>query len=370
MEFQRRQDMRAILRIAAVTAFIGLEVQAQDALTFSFDGRIGLGYLREETARPSDGGFLADGFQYKGPVAKVELTGRAEFLAMEDLRLGALGRFSYLRGNQSTYDLTRGGIPTGGSGSDFGGSELDLAVYATSPIVTLSYGDMETAFDLATREIEQGSSILDGGNAVWMNIGDASGSTGTRSYPFRGPAVAPDFRTLRLDLQLGEVTISASRSKADIPFFGEIQVDAAGAVWRHEVEAVTLFVGAGYDEGRSDRFRSFSFGFTSGGLNLVINKIHRDPLVFSRGTEASYDTTFRGLSLSYDFGDVTLGMAQASQSGGPGGMGVFEGSAQAVFASWQARENVSVDFEYSQTDYRVSSGFDTRKASLAVALEF
>jgi hypothetical protein len=362
--------MRAVFGVIAVAGIAGTVAKAQDALTYSFEGRAGLGYLSEETARPTTGGY-----QYKGPVATVELTGRAELLAMEDLRFGALGRFSYLRGNQSSYDLTSGGIPTGGSGSDFGGSEVDLAVYAALPMVTLSYGDMETAFDLATREIEQGSSLLDGGNAVWMNIGDAAGSAGVRDYPFRGPAVGPDLRTLRLDLQLGEFTFSASRSKGESGRVADVEIDALGAIWRHEFENTTLFVGTGYDEGPVDRFRSFSFGFTSGGLNLVLNRIHRDPLVFSPGTGASYDTTFQGLSLSYDFGDVTLGMAHSSQSGGPGGMGVFIGKAKAVFASWQARENVSVDFEYSQSDYRFSggfdgSGFDTRKASLAVALEF
>lgn len=357
--------MRNLIACILVNTVSTSAVMAQDTFTYSLDGRVGLGYLREETARPA-----ASGFQYKGPVAKVELTGRAEILAMQDLRVGALGRITYLRGDQSNYDLTSGGRPTGGIGSEFGGSDADLAVYAGLPNVTLSYGNMETAFDLATREIEQGNSLLDGGNAVWMNIGDAAGSAGVRDYPYQGPAVGPDWRTLRLDLQLGELAFSASRSKGEMNDGSEIQVDAAGAIWRHEIDAVSLFVGAGYDEGPEDRFHSFSFGFNSGGLNLVINRIHRKPLIFSPGTGASYDTTFKGLSLSYDFDGVMLGMAHSSQSGGPGGMGVFEGKAQAVFASWQARENVSVDFEYSQSDYQVGSGFDTRKASVAVALEF
>lgn len=360
--------MRNSLVCIMISSALGTSVLAQDALTYSLDGRIGLGYLREETARPPDIG--GRGFQYKGPVAKAELTGRVEFLPIGDVRFGAVGRLSYLRGDQSNYDLATNGVPNGGIGSDFGGSELDLAVYAGLQNVTLSYGDMETAFDSATREVENGSSLVDGGNAVWMNIGDASGSTGSRSYSGTGPTAGLDFRTLRLDVQVGELAFSASRSKAETSGGGEVQVDAAGAVWRHEIDAVTLFVGAGYDEGPEDRFRSLSFGFTSGGLNLVLNQIHRDPLIFSPGTGASYDTTFKGLSLSYDFGDVTLGMAHSTQEEGRAGMGVFVGSGQAVFASWQARENVSVDFEYSRSDYRAGSGFDTQKASIAVAMEF
>ncbi|WP_295076571.1 hypothetical protein [Tabrizicola sp.] len=357
--------MRSLMMYVLIGTTAGSAVMAQDALTYSFNGRVGLGYLSEETARP-----LSAGYQYVGPVAKVELTGRAEILAMEDLRFGALGRISYLRGNQSNFDLTLGGSTTGGSGSEFGGSEIDLAVYAALPSVTLSYGNMETAFDLATREIEQGSSLVDGGNAVWMNIGDAAGSTGVRTYPFEGPAVGLDFRTLRLDLQFGEVTFSASRSKAETTAGRVVEVDALGAIWRRELENTVLFVAAGYDEGQDDRFRSFSFGLTSGGFNVVLNRINRAPLVINSGITGAYDTTFKGLSLSYDFRDLTLGFGHSSQTPGPLGDRVFEGTAQAVFASWQARENVSVDFEYSQSDYRISSGFDTRKASVAVALEF
>ncbi len=333
---------------------------AQDALTYSFDGRVGLGYLSEETARP-----FSAGYQYMGPVAKVELSGRAELLVSEDLRFGALGRVSYLRGNQSRYDLTFGGTSTTSS-FEFGGSETDLAVYTALRFVTLSYGNMETAFDLATREIEQGNSLLDGGNAVWMNIGDGAGSTGIRGYTSIG-AVVPDFRTLRLDLQLGELTLSASRSEGETSSGNENRVDAAGAVWRHEVEAVTLFVGAGYDKGPMDRFNSLSFGFTSSGFNVVINRIHRSPIVLNPA-EPDYDTSYNGLSISYDFGDVSIGVANSSQSSPR--LGVFDGKAKSAFVSWRARENVSVELEYSQNDYRIGSGFDTRKASLAVAMEF
>lgn len=356
--------MRNFLAIVLVSSAAGSAAMAQEGLTYSFDGRVGLGYLHEDTAEPT-----ADGFRYFGPVARLELSGRAEFLAMGDLRLGALGRFSYQRGTQSNYDLTVGGSVTGPSSAEFGGSEMDLAVYAGLSNVTLSYGDMETAFDLATREIEQGGSLLDGGNAVWMNIGDASGSTGTRNYPTGGPAVGPDVRTVRLDVQLSEFTLSASRSKVEVSTTSEYEVDALGAVWRHEFENTTLFVGAGYDQGPSDRFRSFSFGLTSGGFNLVMNRIHRDPKVFNSGITRAYDTTFNGLSLSYDFGDLTLGAAQSSQSVLPGGDTVFVGSAKALFGSWQARENLAVDFEYSESRY-TTGGDNTKKASLAVALDF
>lgn len=165
---------------------------------------------------------------------------------------------------------------------------------------------------------------MDGGNAVWMNIGDAAGSTGVRTYPFEGPAVGLDFRTLRLDLQFGEVTFSASRSKAETTAGREVEVDALGAIWRREFENTVLFVAAGYDEGQDDRFRSFSFGLTSGGFNVVLNRINRVPLVINSGITGAYDTTFKGLSLSYDFRDLTFGFAHSSQTPGPLGDRVFE----------------------------------------------
>lgn len=357
--------MRAVFGCIAVAAFSGATATAQEALTYSFDGRAGVGYLSQTT-----GNELGTGFEYKGPVLRVEGTGRVELDVTEALRFGALARVSWERGRGSNYDRLTPVGPIKGGASEFGGTDLDLAVYAALPMVTLSYGEMETAFDLATREIEQGGSILDGGNAVWMNIGDGAGSGGHRSDLFLGPGEGPDLRTLRADVQLGDVTLSASRSKGTTTGGSEIEVDAAGLIWQHDFAGTTVFAGAGYDKGPLDRFRSFSLGVTGRGFNLVLGRIHREPLVINSGLTAAYDTTFKGASLSYDFGDVTIGFAKSSQDIRPFADAVFEGKAKAVFASWQARENVTVDFEYSQSDYRISSGDDTRKASLAVALDF
>lgn len=355
--------MRTVFGLMAVAGFAGWSAQAQEALSYSFSGRAGLGYLSHSTRSE-----LGTGFEYKGPVLRVEGTGRIEVQAMEDLQFGAIARMSFEKGTTANYDRLTPAGPVQGGGDEFGGTDLDLAVFAALPRVTLSYGDMETAFDYATQEIGTGASILDGGNAVWMNIGDAAGSAGDRGYPGLGPVTSPDLRTLRADVQLGEITVSASRSEGTTRSGADINVDAAGLVWRHEFEGTSILFGVGYDKGMMDRFRSFSFGLTSGGFNVVMNRIHREPIVINSGITVTYDTTFDGLSLSYDFGDVTLGVAHSSQD--RSGDGVFEGKARAVFASWQARENIAVDFEYSQSDYRISSGDDVRKASVAVALEF
>lgn len=357
--------MRAVFRCIALVTFSVSTAAAQEALTYSFDGRAGAGYLSQTT-----GNDLGTGFEYKGPVLRIEGTGRVEFGVTETLSFGALARVSLELGRGSNYDRLTPVGPIEGGGKEFGGTNLDLAVYASLPGVTLSYGDMETSFDLATREIEQGSSILDGGNAVWMNIGDGAGSGGNRGDLFLGPGEGPDLRTLRADVQLGEVTLSASRSTGTTTFGTEIVVDAAGLIWQHDIDETSFFLGVGYDKGPQDRFRSVSLGVTSHGFNLVLGRIHREPLVVTSGLTAAYDTTFKGASLSYDFGNLTLGVAQSSQDIRPFADAVFEGKAQAVFLSWQARENATVDFEYSQSDYRIGSGDDTRKASLSIALDF
>ena len=357
--------MRAVLGIVAVAGLIGGAAEAQDALSYSFEGRAGLGYLSQRTESGNE-----TGFAYEAPVLAVEGTGRIEFQPTDLLRFGALARVQWQKGRESNYDRLTPVGPFEGAGAKFGGTELDMAVYAAVSVVTLSYGDMETAFDRATREIAQGDSILDGGNAVWLNIGDGAGSGGFRDGLSSGPGKGPDLRTLRADVQLGDFTLSASRSNGQPTFGPEIRVDAAGLTWEHEFDGATLFAGIGYDKGPLDRFRSFSLGATAAGFNLILGRIHREPLVVNSGFTAAYDTTFRGASLSYDFGDFTLGMAKSSQDIRPFADAVFEGKARAIFASWQARDNVSVDFEYSKSEYRVVSGDDTRKASIAVALEF
>ena len=202
-----------------------------------------------------------------------------------------------------------------------------------------------------------------------ISVGYLSQTTGNdlgTGFEYKGP----DLRTLRADVQLGEVTLSASRSKGTTTSGSDITVDAAGLIWQHEINETSFFLGLGYDKGPLDRFRSVSLGVTSHGFNLVLGRIHREPLVVTSGLTAAYDTTFKGASLSYDFGNLTLGVAKSSQDIRPFADAVYEGTAQAVFLSWQARENATVDFEYSESDYRIGSGDDTRKASLSVALDF
>lgn len=359
--------MRAVLGliICAVPAASG--VHAQEALSYGFEGRVGLGYLSQTTADTLD-----DGFQYKGLVLRAEGIGQIEFEPMDALRLGALARVSWQMGAGSHYDLLDEGNISSGGGSKFGGADLDLALYAALPMVTLSYGEMESAFDFATLEIGQGGSILDGGNAVWMNIGDATGSAGDRGAAIAspGPVAGIDHRSLRADVTLGDFTLSASESKGELGAAATNgTAEAAGLIWKHDFSGTEVFLGAGYDRGPNDKFRSVSLGVTARGLNLVLNRIHRTPLVINNSDTAAFDITYCGRSLSYDFGALTLGIAQGRQEAMPFAPTLFEGKARAIWASWEARENVSVDAEFSENTYP-GGGDETRKASIAVSMDF
>lgn len=357
--------MRAIATILFSGAIATSAAQAQDALTYSFDGRVGFGYLDHESKQEAGSGFL--GYRYEGFVLRTQGTGRVDLALSDTLHLGAVAQVSFQRGDQGNFDrITPGGITENG-GSEFGGTDLDLAVYAAVSPVTISYGKMDSAFDFATTDIRNGGSIIDGGNAVWMNIGDGSGSLGDRSEQSSGPAESPDYRTLRADVTLGEFTLAASTSRGTRSGTS-VKVNAAGIVWKRELEDTTIFVGAGYDRGPNDSFNSLSFGMTHNGLNFEVSRIHRKPLVVSSGITASYDVIFLGSSVSYDLGSVTLGLAAARQE--TRGEQVFAGYSRALWASWEARENLNVDFELSENDYRISTGNDTRKASLAVSLDF
>ncbi|KAF0115208.1 MAG: hypothetical protein FD150_1116 [Rhodobacteraceae bacterium] len=356
--------MRAGIALMTFAGFTGSAAMAQDAVTYSYDGRIGFGYLSERTV--GIGGF---GFQYKGPVLRADATGRIEFEVLDPLRLGAIARVRWQLGNSSNYDRVRpGGVIAGGS-SEFGGTEVDVAVYAGTPMITLSYGDMESAFDLATREVGQGGSLIDGGNAVWMSIGDGAGSAGYRGELGSGPGQAPNFRTLRADITLGDFTLSASKSEATGNFGSAYDSEAAGLTWSRDFGDAAVFAGAGYDKGRDDRFNSLSLGATYNGVNIILSRIHRTPLVIRNAEQAAYEITYIGQSISYDFGPVEVGLARSKQTSPVSTVNLFKGDGRAIWASWDAGENVSVDVEWSESDYS-GGGEDTRKASLAVAMSF
>lgn len=341
---------------------IGSPTAAQDMLSYGFDGRIGVGYLSQTTADRR-----SNGFQYEGPVLSAEGIGRIELQPTEELSFGATARVSWQKRSQTNYDLLTGGVVGPGGGSDFGKTELDVAVYAALSVVTVSYGEMETAFDFATLEVGQGSSILDGGDAVWMNLGDGSGSEADRGARIAspGPARRVDFRTARVDVSLGDFTLSASKSKP-ASGFGD-GFEAAGLVWNHDFAGTEVFLGAGYDRGASDKFKSFSLGVTSGGLNVVLSRIQRTPLVIRSFDDAAFDIRYSGESVSYDFGALTLGIARSRQA--PLAQSLFQGTGQAVWASWEARENVTVDVEWSKNEY-LGGGDNTEKASFAVTMNF
>lgn len=346
--------MRSLITSVLVSYVLGSSVMAQDALTYSFDGRAGLGYLSQTTEGDS-------GFQFRGLVLRTEGTGRLELEPLQGLRFGAIARFSWQKGEQSVYQPLR---PFVRASRDFDRTDLDLAVYAALPVVTLSYGEMETAFDYATLEVGNGSSILDGGNALWMNLGDGAGSTGYRGELFGyGPPPTQDFRTLRADVTLGEFTASVSQSKAD---GSTNESEAAGLVWRGDISDVTLFAGAGYDDGPLDKFKSFSLGATVEGLSLIVNKIKRDPK--RRPDRREYETDYTGYSFAYETGALTVGFANSRQKSPLGSSGLFDGNAQAIWASWKTRENVTVNVELSENDY--NSGESTRKAAIAVEMDF
>ncbi len=357
--------MRATVGLFAAAGLYCSQAVAQDALSYDFGGRVGIGWLNTETASSTPVGFGYDGY-----VLRAEGTGTIDLALSDSFNIGAVARVMLQKGQDSTYALVRP-FPSTTPGSKFNSQDIDLAVYASLGPVTLSFGEMQTAFELATRKVGQGGSILDGGNAVWQAIGDASGSLGSVDSNSQGPGDPKDFTTIRADVALSDFVFSISQSRqASIGSFfdAETTVRSAGLTWQKEIGSGKLSLGGGVDRGPTYTFRSASLGWEIEGLNLVVSRIERAPLVPSSFL-ADFEVTYLGWSASYDFDDYTLGFATANQDN-PNGRTTFAGDAQAFWAAWRPRDNMSVDFEVSKNDYRPSSSQDTRKASLAVSYSF
>ncbi len=357
--------MRTTVILLFASGLFSLPALAQDGLTYDFSGRIGIGTLNTETASNTP-----VGFSFNGYVLRAEGTGTVDYALSDAFGIGAVARVSLQEGQNSTYDLVR---PFGGPapGSKFDSQDIDVAVYASLGPVTLSFGEMQTAFELATRNVEQGGSILDGGNAVWQAIGDGSGSLGSVDSTSQGPGEPKDFTTVRADLALSDFVLSLSQSREGSAgtFFGsETVIRSAGLTWQREIGAGTLFLGAARDRGPSYNFRSASLGWEISGLSFVVSRVDRTPVNLNSFT-ADFELTYLGWSAAYDFGAYSLGFATANQEN-PYGRTTFSGDAQAFWAAWRPREDISIDFEVSKNDYRAFSSQDTRKASLSFSYSF
>jgi hypothetical protein len=358
--------MRATVGLLAISGLFSAQAIAQEALTFDFGGRAGIGWLNTETASNTP-----VGFSYEGLVLRAEGTGTLDFAVSDSFSIGAVARLSLQKGQHANYELVRP-FPSSALGSKFDSQDTDVALYASLGPVTLSFGEMQTAFELATRKVEHGASILDGGNAVWQAIGDASGSLGSVDSNSQGPGEPKDFTTVRADIAVSDFVFSVSQSRQSTfsTFFDtDTTVRSSGVTWQRDIGEGNLFVGMAYDRGPSYKFRSASVGWAVGGLTLVVSQIDRRPLQITSALAATYELEYLGWSATYDLGDYSLGFASASQEN-PYGLNTFSGDAQAFWVGWAPRENVSVDFEVSKNDYRDSTSQDTRKASLAVSYSF
>ena len=362
--------MRASAYVFLLMTVVAPSAHAEDAVTFSLQGEIGLGWLDDQTVQPLSGG----GRSFEGFVLFSNAIAGIDVAVSENLSFGAVGRVTLRKGQQSNYDSLSSRGVAANRGTEFNDSDLDLAVYLSAAPVVVSYGEMDTAFDLATLELTNGRSSLDGGNALWMNIGDASGSIGARNDFGTGPAHDGGFKTLRADFTVGDMTLSFSQSRGRSGYGSLSDVKAAGFLWESDFEGGQISFGAGYDRGPDDKFNSLSFALEFEGLKFELSRIHRSPILVRDSTQRSYDIGYSGMAVSYDFGDLTLGAASAEQQL----LGlvlresdrVFPGNARAIWASWEASERVKFDFEWSENDYRISTARDTSKASIAVSLSF
>lgn len=358
--------MRATVGLIAFAGVCSAPAVAQDALTLDFGGRAGIGWLNSETSSNTPVGFSYDGY-----VLRAEGTGTLDLAVSDRFNLGAVARVSLQKGQDSHYSLVRP-LPTTAPGAKFDSQDIDVALYAALGPVTLSFGEMQTAFELATRNVEHGGSILDGGNAVWQTIGDAKGSLGSVDSNSQGPGEPNDFTTIRADVAVSDFVFSVSESRPTTfaNFFDiDTTVRSSGVTWERDIGEGKLFVGMAQDRGPGYKFKSASVGWAVGGLTLVVSKIDRRPLVITSSLAATYELEYVGWSASYDLGEYRLGFASANQQN-PYGLNTFAGDAQAFWVGWTPRDNVSVDFEVSTNDYRDFTSQDTRKASLAVSYSF
>jgi hypothetical protein len=358
--------MRASVGLLIVFGMYCVPAMAQDGLTLDFSGRIGIGTLTSETATD---GFPPVGFSYDGVVLRAEGTGTVDYSISDNFGLGAVAKFSLTKGQQAYFDLIT--PPAFGSPGKFDSQDVDLAVYSVLGPVTLSFGEMQTAFERATRKVETGGSIIDGGNAVWQSIGDGKGSLGSVDSNRLGPGVTGDFTTLRADIALSDFVFSVSNSRRatmgtylDAGTFARSE----GLTWQRDIGAGNIFVGIGRDRGPEYEFKSASVGWEIEGLNLVVSKVERT-LAPDSFRLADYAISFSGLSASYEFGDYEIGFATSNQ-GNPTFYRTFAGTGTAFWFEWDPRENVSVDFEFSRSDYFDSTTQDTKKASLAISYDF
>lgn len=330
----------------------GTPLQAQDPLTFSYSGTLAGGWLDMQSITPS-----GDGYAYDDPVLRLEARFSADYAVSDTFSLGAIGRLYARKGAEEDFEgISLSPFASPGTFDDQG---LDLAAYVSAGPVTLSYGDIESAFSFATLPVESGNSPIAVGNPVLLNIGGGLGSDGTpRSDTTPGAPEYLESRVTRADVALGGFVISASSAKSDR---GEAR--SAGLRWSQEFGDVTVTAGLGYENGPRFDYRSAGLVLQYRDFKVTANAIRQF------GT-FDYNILYRGYSASYDFGrlDVGLAIADQEQTYTLGPTSVFLGKAKAAWVGWEITDASRLDFEFGISDYR--SGSDVKTASLAYSYRF
>lgn len=353
--------MRTTAGLLLASAFCCVPALAQDGFTYAFSGRIGIGWLDTLTASQS-----GRGYRYNGYVLGLEGTASANFESGNTLNFGAVAGFKLQEGQYPNYEANS--AISGISANKFDSQDVNLAAYLSWDPVTISYGEMQTAFSYATRKVDQGGSILDGGNAVWQGIGDGTGNLGSFDSTADGPGQANDYLTLRADLALSDFVFSFSKSRlSSSPFPSRVEgpTYSTGVFWERDVGDGRLFLGTAVERGHRFEFRSSSFEWSIDGLNLVMNRIARVPTSEISGTVQDARLDYTGFSASYSADRIEVGVATGRQLGG-----FFSGDAHAVWVSWKPVDDVSIDLEVSDNNFRDPTTQDTSKASLAVSYSF
>lgn len=347
--------------------FLTASQAAADPLTFSFEGKVGAGWL--DTQGLSSGGIGGPGgYSYNGLVGIVDGTFSANYALSETLSTGAVGRLVARNGAPSRY--ARLDNESISPGVRFDDVSVDFAAYFEAGPVLLTYGEMESSFGLSTFSVAGGKSILTADGAVLMNVGAGRGLLDYQggSPTFNNVPKDVEYQTARVDVRLGDFVISRSNS-----ITGRGDADSWGATWSKDLGELSIDVGLGFENSTSKSsgaqidFRSKSASLEFRGFKFTVTNIHAST------SSCCSDISYIGKSVSYEFGPLDLGVAVADQTNpisviGPPPQDELEGEARAFWVGWDINEASRLDFEYSKSDFK--RGVDVESLSVAFSHKF
>ena len=325
-----------------------------ESVALDWSGEVKFGYVDFERNAP-----FGAPYEQKGPYAR----GRIGLLATYSMGPADIGaRLSYRLTSLPKQTDPLGGFTIANASTE---EQLDAAMFYASPMLTVSYGNVASAYEYSLESIGTGNTVGGSAELTWLELGSNEGFTNADALL----SGASDDVFFRADARTGDLTISASYAPDPGRLGGNVK--SIGFAWEKPFDDLTLRVASAH-ETWSGVYHDMPFYGASVSLR---NQKFRGVVNYSSGTAIGSPglpcrARFIGASIEYRDNGWSVGSGVSRQSEkDPDCGGVFDGRGFGIWVEREVRDVATIVVGYSENHYN-SATIDNRRFSIGISREF